>query len=123
MSLDLAYLVLERCPLRGELFRALLILAIDADDDDWAYVSVDRMARWGRFTRARAQETLEILRDQGWIQRGRRPQRLVIRRRLMACPPVAGRGARIFAGRRRSEMDYRVAQVAENMRALHTFTG
>ena len=44
MSLDLAYLVLERCPLRGKLFRALLILAIDADDDDWAYVSVDRMA-------------------------------------------------------------------------------
>jgi hypothetical protein len=127
MSIELAYLVLERCPLRGELFRALLIIAIDADAEDWASVSVDKMARWGRFTRARAQLMLEQLRDGGWIRRGKRPKRQLLRRRLLMLPSIPGRRPPALAGIGRTMLEQRAAlrarQVAEDMRELHRPAG
>jgi hypothetical protein len=123
MSLELAHLVLERCPLRGQLFRALLILALDADDDDLVITSHLRLARWGRFTVARAQEMLERLRAEGWIAMPRRGRRRLNRRRLLQCAVLPGKPPQKPAGVRRTALELRVQhrarQMAEDLRQIH----
>lgn len=123
MSLDLAYLVLERCPLRGQVFRALLILALDADEHDEAFVSTSKLARWGRFTRARAQEMLEFLHEQKWILKGNQSTRHIMRRRLMALPPIDGATPRKLAGEFTTSLELkarlRASQVAADLHELH----
>lgn len=134
MALDLAYLVLERCPLRGRLFRALLIVALDADADDFARISVVKLARWGRFSKRHAQEMYEQLQREGWLLRVPIPgdsmaRRLVIRRRLLMLPPVPQLGGprqlaeTRFAGRSTKSIDdaitARARQTAEDLREFH----
>lgn len=121
MSLDLAYLVLERCPLRGQPFRALLVLALDADDDDCAFVSHSKLARWGRFTRARAQEMVAFLSEQNWIHKDGGDRRRISRRRLMSSPLLPGPRPRSFAGHTGTQLERRAEQTAHDLLALHEF--
>lgn len=120
MSLDLAYLVLERCPLRGQPFRALLILALDANDEDLAFVSHNKLARWGRFTRARAQEMVQLLTEQNWIRKDG-VHRRISRRQLMSSPLLPGRRPRNFAGQAGTQLERRAEQTAQDLLALHEF--
>jgi hypothetical protein len=126
MSLELAYLVLERCPLRGEMFRALLVLALDGDANDLVATSPDRLARWGRFTRGRAHLMLDQLRDEQWIvQPSRRGWRRVNRRKLMLLPPIPGKPPTKMGGYHTSLLAQRAAarveQVAADLHSLHSF--
>jgi hypothetical protein len=135
MALDLAYLVLERCPLRGRLFHALFIIALDADGCDHARISVVKLARWARTSKRHAQEIYDELQAEGWLlhspARDTTARRLVIRRRLLMLPPIPQVDGRArteikFAGTPRRTLDQhiieRARQSAEDIREFHGLT-
>jgi hypothetical protein len=94
MSEPLAYLVIDRAPLRGVRYWALLYMAMAANERDITYASGRSVAKAIRVHLQRAQEALAALCEAGYLQRLRYGQPknrhdgyyLVLREKLLALP-------------------------------------
>jgi hypothetical protein len=106
MSERLAYLVIDRAPLRGVRYWALLYMAMAANERDITYASGRSVARAIRVHLQRAQEALGALCEAGYLKRLRYGQAknrnvgyyLVLRENLMALPSQDA-ARRAFAGK------------------------
>src|SRR6185437_7414690 len=106
MSEPLAYLVIDRAPLRGVRYWALLYMAMAANERDITYASGRSVAKGIRVHLQRAQEALQELCLAGYLKRLRYGQPknrndgyyIVLREKLMSLPTQDG-ARRAFAGR------------------------
>lgn len=106
MSEPLAYLVIDRAPLRGVRYWALLYMAMAANERDITYASGRSVSHAIRVHLQRAQEALAALCEAGYLKRLRYGQPknrhdgyyIVLREKLMALPTRDG-ARRAFAGR------------------------
>ena len=130
MSLELAYLVTSRAPLKGDDYRILLQLALSADERDVTQGSERAIAFDTRIPRSRISETLPRLIARGYLapvrnRRDRDPRGryfTVIRERLID-EPVRNRCQKRFAGENVKKIVTRARAVldpviAEHVRAL-----
>lgn len=106
MSEQMAYLVIDRAPLRGVRYWVLLYLAMAANERDITYASGRTVANGIRVHLQRAQEALGALCEAGYVKRLRYGQAknrnvgyyLVLREKLLALPSQDA-ARRAFAGR------------------------
>lgn len=105
MSEPLSYLVIDRAPLRGVRYWALLYMAMAANERDVTYASGRSVALGTRVHLQRAQEALAALCEDGYLKRLRYGQPknrydgyyIVLRDRLMALPTQDGQ-RKAYAG-------------------------
>lgn len=133
MSLDLAYLVIDRAPLRGVRYWTLLYVALAANERDITYASGPSVSVSVRCRRQRAQEALAMLCAEGYLKRLRYGQPknrydgyyIVLREKLIALPSQH-RVRQVFAGqdvngRERTILDETAGLLAERAVMLERF--
>ncbi|MFL6427868.1 MAG: hypothetical protein ACJ71S_06460 [Acidobacteriaceae bacterium] len=135
MSEQMAYLVIDRAPLRGVRYWALLYMAMAANERDITYASGRAVAKAIRVHLQRAQEALLALDGAGYLQRLRYGQPknrydgyYLVRRETLLALPSQDALRRSFSGR---TVEYReriltaetAAVLAEQAVILEQFLG
>jgi hypothetical protein len=111
MASDLAFLVLDRAPLRGMKFRVLLYMAMQASRHDICYAPHAHIAGAMRMTKRHAQECVAELIELRLVERivERRNFFLIRRDRLWVHPPQTFQGSVKFNQLRRETFQAQMA--------------